>query len=274
MATNNQTVNEALKIVGTELAERKYELANKIKSDVRDSGEAVDIRAQMFQLIADGIMYGLDDTKKKVTKWGEEIGELAIQYGNGLDDSLKGTNEFRLVVWDAIEDVVKKEQYGVNTVFELARIVDPLLDEAVYAFSVAYVKSYKDTIEFSKQEFLKLSAPIVPIYNGVAVLPIIGSVDEDRAYLLLESTLHEANKKQLSHLLIDLSGVAVVDTMVASHIFKIIQSLELLGVRAILAGIRPEVAQTMVSLGIDFSEIHTYSTLQQALSIHQFSDEQ
>ncbi|PAK48030.1 STAS domain-containing protein, partial [Priestia megaterium] len=105
----------------------------------------------------------------------------------------------------------------------------------------------------------------VPITKGIAVLPLVGEVDPERATLLLEETLEKANILQLSHLLFDLSGVMIVDTMVAHQIFKIVEALGLLGVKTILIGIRPEVAQTMIQLGIDFSKITIKANLEQAL---------
>ncbi|MGB8269892.1 MAG: STAS domain-containing protein, partial [Priestia megaterium] len=101
--------------------------------------------------------------------------------------------------------------------------------------------------------------------KGIAILPLIGEVDTERATLLLEETLKKANELKLSHLLFDLSGVMIVDTMVAQQIFNIVDALRLLGVKTMLIGIRPEVAQTMVHLGINFSEITVKANLEQAL---------
>ena len=260
---------QELSTIGNTIEERKHDLAQKVKG-VEDKEEAATLYAELFQLFADGLRNGKDDTTKLVSDWGKRVGDLSIEYGGKLDEALKGTSEFRDLLWETIEDIMKDNEYSADAVFRVARIIDPLLDEAIYAFSTQYVQSYKVKLDQAQEEFLKLSAPVVPIYDGIAVLPLVGSIDDTRAYYLMDATLKEATKKQLNYLLIDLSGVAVVDTMVANSIYNIIHSLELVGVKAILAGIRPEVAHTMVSLGINFSEIQTYNSLQQALSTHVF----
>ncbi|MDX1807759.1 MAG: STAS domain-containing protein, partial [Paenisporosarcina sp.] len=94
-------------------------------------------------------------------------------------------------------------------------------------------------------------------------------IDSIRANHILENTLGQSVRLDITTLIMDLSGVPMVDTMVANEIFKIITSLGLLGISTILTGIRPEVAQTSVQLGIDFKEITTYSSLKQAIKVLQ-----
>ncbi|WP_050183842.1 STAS domain-containing protein [Domibacillus robiginosus] len=123
----------------------------------------------------------------------------------------------------------------------------------------------KESIENAKRAFLELSVPVVPFAKGVAVLPLIENIDTERAGLLMEEVLQKASEKNLSHLLFDLSGVLVVDTMVAEQILKIEKALGLLDVETILIGIRPEVAQTMINLEIDIGQLKIKSNLKQAL---------
>ncbi|MFC0524725.1 STAS domain-containing protein [Pontibacillus salicampi] len=262
--------NEELIAIGNIIEERKHDSARAMKENEQESEQAEVVRAELFQLFADGLKYGKDATFPNITEWGKRIGRLAIEHGVQLEQSLLGTTTFRTYVWDMLEDVFRENQFSSQTVFQVARIIDPLLDQAVYAYSTSFIYAYKDELDEAHDEFLKLSAPVVPVLDGIAILPIIGSVDEKRAFYLMDTTLQEATQKQLNYLFIDLSGVTIVDTMVANSIHNIIQSLELIGVKAILSGIRPEVAHTMVSLGINFSDIQTYNSLQQALSMHAF----
>lgn len=96
-------------------------------------------------------------------------------------------------------------------------------------------------------------------------MPLIGNLDTERAKILLEETTSTALKLNLEKLIIDISGVYIVDTMVADQIFKLIAALKLLGVETILTGVRPEVAQTMIGLGIDFSGIKVATNVERAL---------
>lgn len=273
MSLNSESRIKEVKLVGDKIAEIKYDIAREMAEDQdNDTEQALEIRAGIIRIIADSFTQDTVTVMDRVTKWGVMTGEQAINYGVALDESLKSTSKVRQIVWKKIEGIVLTNKLSLETVFAVIQKINPLLDQAVYAYSTAYVKSYKEVLDEAQENFLTLSAPVVPILEGIAVLPIIGGIDTARADVLLQTALRESTKQNLSHLFIDLSGVAVVDTMVAHYIFKIIQSLELVGVKAVLAGIRPEVAQTMVTLGINFSEIKTYSTMQQALSKHMATD--
>ncbi|MEH7472469.1 STAS domain-containing protein, partial [Priestia megaterium] len=111
----------------------------------------------------------------------------------------------------------------------------------------------------------ELSVPIVPITPGVAVMPIIGEIDTHRSTLIMQKGLDKSAHMELSHLILDISGVQIVDTMIVNNLFNLVQALRLLGIETILTGIRPEIAQTSVRLGIDFRKINTKATLEQAL---------
>ncbi|WP_404450991.1 STAS domain-containing protein [Virgibacillus necropolis] len=274
MSLNRQSLIEEIKLVGNKIEEKKYDIAREMAEDRdSDTDQALEIRVKIVHIIADSFDQGQDsEIMDRITEWGKMTGELAITYGVALDESLKSVSNIRVILGKNLEEIVQTNKLSIETVFEVTRKIDRLLDQAVYAYSTTYVKSYKEIIDKAKEDFLTLSAPVVPILDGIAVLPIIGGIDTDRADVLLQTALRESAQRDLSHLFIDLSGVAVVDTMVAHYIFKIIQSLELVGVRTVLAGIRPEVAQTMVTLGINFSQVKTYSTMQQALSRHMTSE--
>ncbi|KHE68152.1 STAS domain-containing protein, partial [Halobacillus sp. BBL2006] len=113
----------------------------------------------------------------------------------------------------------------------------------------------------------ELSSPVIDLSDGKALLPLVGEIDTARATAILESTLAKCTEKKTAHLYIDLSGVYLVDTMVAHQIFQLINGLKLIGVSTTLSGIRPEIAQTAVQLGIDFENISITPTLSKAFSL-------
>jgi rsbT co-antagonist protein RsbR len=108
----------------------------------------------------------------------------------------------------------------------------------------------------------ELSTPLIPITDAVVAMPLIGSIDSSRAQLVLETLLTGVAERQASITIIDITGVPVVDTQVANALIRAAQAVKLLGARVILTGIRPEVAQTLVNLGVDLSGILTRGTLQ------------
>ena len=123
----------------------------------------------------------------------------------------------------------------------------------------------QDLLKMHKWLLLKCQSPF-PLLKGVAVLPLIGDIDTERANIIMEKTLKSASKLQLEKLILDLSGIHIVDTVVANQIFKVVDALGIIGVETIITGVRPEVAQIVVSQGIDFSSLNTKANLHQAMN--------
>lgn len=120
-------------------------------------------------------------------------------------------------------------------------------------------------IERQEEAIKALSAPVIQVWSGVLVLPIVGGLEGARAADVMDRLLGEIVRTRSQFTILDLTGVEVVDTWTADHLIKIVRSAELLGARSVITGIRPAVAQTMVSLGIDLSRIITLGNLQEGL---------
>ncbi len=125
-------------------------------------------------------------------------------------------------------------------------------------------------VERQHQKMLKeineISAPIVPVLEGIAVLPLVGSIDSDRARQLLDDLPSKAQQKNVHCLIIDLSGVYTFDELVIEYLFKVMDVLKLLGIRSILTGIRPDLAQAAIQLRTDLSSVKTMDTVKRALN--------
>ncbi len=107
----------------------------------------------------------------------------------------------------------------------------------------------------------ELSTPLIPINDRIAIMPLIGSIDSRRAEQMFETLLTGTAQTGVDKIIIDVTGVSIVDTQVAGLLIRAAQGIQLLGAQAILTGIRPEVAQTLVGLGVDLNQIVTRSTL-------------
>jgi rsbT co-antagonist protein RsbR len=128
-------------------------------------------------------------------------------------------------------------------------------------------QKYSDEKLIAQQEMInELSSPVIALNNHMGLLPIIGVIDTARAKLIVENTLQQCTEKDISHLLIDLSGVLIIDTMVAQQIFSLIETLALIGVKSTLSGIRPEIALTAIQLGLSFENVSIKSSLAQAIA--------
>src|SRR6478735_7645032 len=124
----------------------------------------------------------------------------------------------------------------------------------------------KRLLEAHKELINELSSPVIPLSDHIAILPLVGDIDTARARRILENTLTCCAEQQVNHLYIDISGVVIVDTMVAHQIFQLIDALKLIGVESTISGVRPEIAITASHLGLSFENISTKSTLANAMA--------
>jgi len=111
----------------------------------------------------------------------------------------------------------------------------------------------------------QISVPVIQVWNSILLLPLIGVIDSRRAIQVLEGLLESIERARALVVIIDITGVPVVDTSIASYLVQAMQAAQLLGCQSILVGISPEIAQTLVGLGVDFSRIKTLATLQSGL---------
>ena len=130
-----------------------------------------------------------------------------------------------------------------------------------------YQKSREEIIARQQEEMLELSTPVVKLWDGVLALPMIGTLDSARTQVVMESLLQRIVDTGSELAIIDITGVPTVDTLVAQHLLKTVTAIRLMGADAIISGIRPQIAQTIVHLGIDLQGITTKATLADALRL-------
>ncbi|MBI2301452.1 MAG: STAS domain-containing protein [Armatimonadetes bacterium] len=163
------------------------------------------------------------------------------------------------LVWEAVPDA------------ETQRRVVQQLHAAVQAVAVHFARAFVEQqlrlVERQRQAVLELSTPVIKVWDGILTLPLIGTVDSHRARQIMEELLHSVAMQQASVVILDITGVPVVDTNVADHLIKTIRAAELLGAECLLVGIGSELSQTLVGLGIDLRDITTAADLQRGLAL-------
>ncbi len=132
-------------------------------------------------------------------------------------------------------------------------------------FQIDTIQRQQNTQTAMEQLVRQLQTPILQLWDDVLALPVIGMVDSQRSAEMMETLLHEIVNHRCKYVIIDITGVEIVDTRTADHFVKVMKSAELLGTRCIMTGIRPAVAQTLVELGVDLSSIRTLRNLQEGL---------
>ena len=130
-----------------------------------------------------------------------------------------------------------------------------------------YVNTRESVITEQSTQLLELSTPVVKLWEGIVAVPLIGTLDSARSQVVMERLLQALVDTGSEHAIIDITGVSAVDTQVAQHLLKTVMAARLLGAECIISGIRPQIAQTVVALGIEFGDITTKSSLSDALLV-------
>jgi rsbT co-antagonist protein RsbR len=142
-----------------------------------------------------------------------------------------------------------------------------LLDSLGLFTTEIYCKGREEVIVRQQQEMLELSTPVVQLWEGILALPLIGTLDSARTQVVMESLLQKIVETRAGIAVIDITGVPTVDTLVAQHLLKTVAAARLMGAECIISGIRPQIAQTIVHLGVDLEDVVTKASLADAFSV-------
>jgi rsbT co-antagonist protein RsbR len=143
--------------------------------------------------------------------------------------------------------------------------ISKLMDYLCVITFETFIKGREEVILRQTDEIAEISTPVISVWDGILALPIIGTLDSARTQVVMENLLQQIVETGSTIAILDISGVAAVDSLVAQHLLKTVAATRLMGAECIISGIRPEIAQTVVHLGIDLSNIVTKATLASAL---------
>jgi rsbT co-antagonist protein RsbR len=147
--------------------------------------------------------------------------------------------------------------------WEISELLDSLAMHTIRTFQ----KSRESVIKRQQEELLELSTPVVKLWDGVLALPMIGTLDSQRTQVVMESLLQRIVDTGSEIAIIDITGVPTVDTLVAQHLLKTVTAIRLMGADCIISGVRPQIAQTIVHLGLDLQGVVTKANLADALAL-------
>ncbi|WP_162287859.1 STAS domain-containing protein [Indiicoccus explosivorum] len=225
-----------------------------------ENGAFIDAISRVF--IEDKEIY-----RKYVEQWTSEIAEKRVKTAVPLEDVVGQIRVFRQIYWGFVREFFEEPSSEATAVDALrwSGWMNSAFDYVIESFVRHYQEAHEKILAAQQEVINELSSPVIPIKRGIGILPLVGDIDTYRAKVILETTLNQSTAKGLHTLYIDLSAVPIIDTMVAHQLFQLMEALSVVGVKSILSGIRPEIAQTAISLGLDFGGIEVHANLMRAL---------
>lgn len=164
----------------------------------------------------------------------------------------------------ALKEVLEPVLTGSSDVAAFVRFSRVLDDLGLYTVEV-HAKAREEIISAQAEQLLELSTPVVKLWDGIVGVPLVGTLDSARTQVVMEKLLQSLLDQNATHAIVDITGVPSVDTQVAQHLLKTVVAARMMGAECTISGIRPQIAQTIVALGIEFGDITTKATLADAL---------
>ena len=166
---------------------------------------------------------------------------------------------------DALLSILQQEIKDPVVLYDQSNKLGRLIDSFGIISFETYIKGREEVILRQTDEIAEISTPVIQVWDGIVALPIIGTLDSARTQVVMENLLQQIVETGSSIAILDISGVPAVDSLVAQHLIKTVSATRLMDAECIISGIRPEIAQTVVHLGIDLSNIITKASLASAL---------
>ena len=180
--------------------------------------------------------------------------------------SPRDTGQYILGLKDAILDILQTSTTAdYQRLFSDSMALSKLFDRIILVAFETFIAGREAVILRQTDEIAEVSTPVIQVWDGILALPIIGTLDSARTQMVMENLLQAIVDTGSSLAILDISGVPAVDSLIAQHLIKTVSATRLMGAECVISGIRPEIAQTVVQLGIDLSGIITKSTLASAL---------
>jgi rsbT co-antagonist protein RsbR len=265
-------LSEILSRFENELLTDWLRLQKEALSSHRERISEPNLRAQshdFLDALRDALKTGekVDLSKPQWARMRDMLGELSRQRAV-LGFSAAETALFVFSLKEALFNRLQQE-YG-NSPENLVRLIwqaTEVLDKLGLYTTEVFLKSREEVIIRQQQEMLEVSTPVVELWSGILALPLIGTLDSNRTQIVMQNLLEAIVVKSADLAIIDITGVPTVDTLVAQHLLKTVAAARLMGADCIISGIRPQIAQTIIHLGVDLGDVLTKATLADALKL-------
>jgi rsbT co-antagonist protein RsbR len=225
---------------------------------------------ELIKALITGLKAGGDASAFQAPAWAplrEALTALSrsrVAQGQSAGDTSGFVLSIKKALFSAMQSQIGGDtQDQFDAIWAISSVVDKMAQWTV----TTYQQTREDVIKRQQQELLELSTPVIKLWEGVLAVPMIGTLDSARTQLVMEALLERIVETGSQLAIIDITGVPTVDTLVAQHLLKTVSAIRLMGADCIISGIRPQIAQTIVHLGIDLQGIATKATLADALML-------
>lgn len=238
------------------------ELTRRVKEEAGPTYAGVPLEQlqQRMRLVFDALQQAV--AQSDVGVWNsfvEGVVRQRVQERYALEEIQSLLSILRDIVLQSV-DTAYRDDPGQHTV-SVRQLENMVHGARVLAFS-SYLQAFEERMEQQQRTLAELSTPVIKVYENVLVLPLVGAIDTERSHRIMEDLLVGITRHQAEMIIVDITGVPLVDTAVANHLMQTIKAARLLGTQSILVGIRSEVAQALVHLQVDLTEVVTRSNLQ------------
>jgi rsbT co-antagonist protein RsbR len=192
------------------------------------------------------------------------VSRTRVQQGFTVSDTATFVFSLKRPLFARLRAALAKDAEGLGAEMWVATT---LLDRIGLYTVEMFLKTREEVIQRQQLEMMELSTPVVQLWENILALPLIGTLDSERTQVVMESLLQKIVETGASIAIIDITGVPTVDTLVAQHLLKTVAAARLMGADCIISGIRPQIAQTIVHLGVNLSDVTTKASLADAFSI-------
>ncbi|PLT32851.1 STAS domain-containing protein [Bacillus sp. V5-8f] len=228
--------------------------------------KSIDTNAEFLKFLGITLKFSNEEVEPRFIEWliKQETPEDA-QYIEELSSLIKPYAETRQLLIKILSQLCIDHGLTTEEVITVTSRLSYFLDLSITETILKRERITKETKAKQDQKITELSSPIIPIQNGIAVLPIIGDIDVEKSEFIMNRVIPRVTELKIECVIIDFSSIASIDTETAARIFTIYDVLRLLGINAVFTGIRTDLVSRIINSGINFSSIKTYATLQQAL---------
>ncbi|MGX9135952.1 STAS domain-containing protein [Rummeliibacillus sp. JY-2-4R] len=222
---------------------------------------------KFFEFLGSSFNWSMETVKSEFIKWHKTLLQPEDSgFGiEALSTLIKPYADTRLQLISMLTKYEIDQGLSIEEVLFVNSRLSYLLDLSITETILERERQVNETEKEHKQKITALSTPVVPLRDGMAVLPLVGEFDLDKSEHIMTHTISKISELKVECLIIDLSGIILIDDEIASRILEIHHVLQLLGIDAIFTGIRPELSIKIITAGIDLSSLKTFATVQQAI---------